>query len=248
MAILLIAALGVGFFAGLKVTHDVMVHVADTYLGKLNFYDYRLVSTLGFDEGSEEQLLSEEDVKDAEGAKSADVLMIKEDDSELVIKTMSVPEKINLLNLEQGRMPEKADECVVDYHGFDASDIGITLRISESNTEEDGDLFKIKEYTIVGLVSSPLYIRYDRGNTSIGNGVIDAFVYIEEAAYDMDYDTEIYVVFDKGQDGQKRSVSEDTPVIYSDEYDGFMEKKEDTWKTLTQEIAMSRYNRRQRMT
>lgn len=50
MAILLIVALGVGFFAGLKVTHAVMINTADAYLTGLHFYDFCLVSTLGFDE------------------------------------------------------------------------------------------------------------------------------------------------------------------------------------------------------
>ena len=49
-AILAIIALGVAFFSGLKITQSVMVHSADVYLKDLQFYDYRLVSTLGFTE------------------------------------------------------------------------------------------------------------------------------------------------------------------------------------------------------
>ena len=243
MAIFLIVALGVGFFAGLKVTHDVMVDTADTYLNQLHFYDYRLVSTLGFDEDLEETFEKEADVKVAEGSKSTDVLMVWDDKAELTLKTMAVPEKINLVKLEAGRMPEHADECVVDSHVFDKKAIGSTLKLSDTNDKDDLDKFKVKEFTIVGVVSSPLYIRYDRGTTSIGNGVLDAFVYIDELAYDMDYDTEIYVEFEKGQNEGENCISGDRPIMYSKEYEDFVEKKKDNWETLTDSVALKRYER-----
>ncbi|MDE6625068.1 MAG: ABC transporter permease, partial [Lachnospiraceae bacterium] len=95
----------------------------------------------------------------------------------------------------------------------------------------DGDSFKVKEYTIVGLVRSPLYIMHQRGTTSVGDGSIDAYVYLEPDAYDFDYDTDIYVYFDK-----------DT-TIYSKEYESFMEEKEEKWEALCQAAADTRYNR-----
>ncbi len=49
MAILLIVALGVGFFSGLKVAHEAMVHTANDYFTDLNLFDYHLLSTLGFE-------------------------------------------------------------------------------------------------------------------------------------------------------------------------------------------------------
>lgn len=50
MAILLIVMLGVGFFSGLKVSRAAMVNTADDYLTTHAFYDFRLISTLGFTE------------------------------------------------------------------------------------------------------------------------------------------------------------------------------------------------------
>ena len=49
LAILAIVALGVGFFSGLKVTQEAMVKTTDSYLSEHNLFDYRLVSTLGFE-------------------------------------------------------------------------------------------------------------------------------------------------------------------------------------------------------
>ena len=46
MAIFAIIALGVGFFAGLKVTKEGMTATVKDYLHRYSFYDFRLLSTL----------------------------------------------------------------------------------------------------------------------------------------------------------------------------------------------------------
>ena len=50
MALMLIVALSVSFFAGLKVTKEAMYATAQDYLDSQAFYDFRLISTLGFSE------------------------------------------------------------------------------------------------------------------------------------------------------------------------------------------------------
>ena len=46
-AIMAIIALGVGFFAGLKVTETAMLKTGQDYLEEQKFYHFRLLSTLG---------------------------------------------------------------------------------------------------------------------------------------------------------------------------------------------------------
>ena len=48
LAIFSIIALGVGFFAGLRVTRAAMLNTADEYLSELHMFDGRLLSTLGW--------------------------------------------------------------------------------------------------------------------------------------------------------------------------------------------------------
>ncbi|MBR1392108.1 MAG: ABC transporter permease [Lachnospiraceae bacterium] len=231
LAILLIIALGVGFFAGLKVTHKVMVHTADLYLSSLNFYDFRLISTIGFDETTAELLSGEADVKAAEGVKSADILVTMPDGREAAVKTISVPEQVNQTELLSGRMPEQKNECVVDAALARSASVGETLTLADTNESGDLEKFNFREFTIVGVVRSSLYIRYDRGTTSIGNGSLDGFIYLPKAAYDMDYDTEIAVAFAQ------------MPSLYTEEYDAFIEEKKEQWKSLCRQAADSRYER-----
>ena len=230
-AILAIIALGVAFFSGLKITQSVMVHSADVYLKDLQFYDYRLVSTLGFTEENVEALAEKEDVRAAEGAISAEVLYKDAGENERVIKMHSITEKVNKLKLIAGEMPQSADECVVDSALFSEDAIGSKLVLSENNITDDLDKFAYKEYTITGLVQSPCYIQFERGNTSIGNGRISGFAYILKDGFAVDYDTEIYIKFDEDYD------------IYSDEYDSYMDAKEADWEAYTKEQADIRYEK-----
>lgn len=230
-AILAIIALGVAFFSGLKITQSVMVHSADVYLKDLQFYDYRLVSTLGFTEENVEALAEKEDVRAAEGAISAEVLYKDAGENERVIKMHSITEKVNKLKLVAGEMPQSADECVVDSALFSEDAIGSKLVLSENNTTDDLDKFAYKEYTITGLVQSPCYIQFERGNASIGNGRISGFAYILKDGFSVDYDTEIYIKFDEDYD------------IYSDEYDSYMDAKEADWEAYTKEQAEIRYDK-----
>ena len=48
LAIIMIIALGVGFFAGLKVTRPAMLKTGQKYLSEADMYDFRLLSTLGY--------------------------------------------------------------------------------------------------------------------------------------------------------------------------------------------------------
>ncbi|MBD5543189.1 MAG: FtsX-like permease family protein [Lachnospiraceae bacterium] len=229
LAIFAIVALGVGFFAGLKVTKEAMVDAVDQYLKDADFYDLRLLSNLGFEKEDVEAFGSEENVKAVEGAIFADVLYRNREGNEAAIKVHSITENINRLVLMSGRMPENATECVVDSNLYTEGDIGTTVTFSENNLEDTKELFHQMEYTIVGIVQSPYYMNFERGNTSIGNGKITGFLYLPEDAFDCDYYTEVFVKLTGDYQ------------IYSGEYKDFIEKAEDIWEPVCEERVYNRY-------
>ena len=75
LAILTIIALGVGLFAGLRICRPMLVDSADEYFTQQNFYDYRIVSTIGFSQDNVFNLAEQELVKVAEGGCYEDVLV-----------------------------------------------------------------------------------------------------------------------------------------------------------------------------
>lgn len=229
LAIFAIVALGVGFFAGLKITKTVMVESADAYLEENQLYDYRLLSTLGFEEEDVEAFRAKEDVRAAEGAVDADILYVNGQGNEDVIKAHSLLKNINGLKVTAGRLPEKGTECVVDSNLYEESAIGSKIVLSENNETEDLERFAYKEYTIVGMAQSSAYIQFERGTTSLGNGRVSGFMYLLPEGFAAEYYTEIYVKFD-----------EDYP-IYSKEYNDYIEEKDKLWETYCEEQGNRRY-------
>lgn len=229
MAILAIVALGVGFFAGLKVTKPAMTATARAYLEEKNFYDYRLLSTLGFEQEDVDFFASQEGVRTAQGSVSADILYISANGNEGVIKVHTLTEGVNELELLAGNMPQRENECVVDSNLYTSAQIGEKIKISDNNSEEDLEKFKNREYTITGIVQSSYYIQFERGNSSLGNGKVNGFMYVLPNSLDLDYFTEIFIKFD--QDFE----------LYSEAYTAFLDGKEARWEELCRERADRRY-------
>ena len=235
LSIMAIIGLGVGFFAGLKIAKQAMVETMDGYLAEHTFYDYRLLSTMGFKQESVDYLSEREDVAAAEGALSFDALYYLEspqgdgDQRQGVIKFHSLTEQVNTVQLTVGRMPENSNECVVDNNLFTESVLGSALALAPENGEETLDHFAAGEYIVVGLVQSPLYIQYERGITSLGSGRLDGFVYIPLDGFAEDYYTEIYVSF-TGDMG-----------LYSDAYETYMDRVEADWEDYGELAADLRY-------
>lgn len=229
LAIMAIVALGVGLFAGLKITKTVMVGSADAFWQAQQLYDYRLVSTLGFEEEDVQALAQKADVRAVQGAMEADVLYTDEQGNDKVLKAHSILENINMLETVAGRLPESDTECVVDDHLYGEEVIGSKIVLSGDNDQDDLDSFRYTEYTIVGTVRSPLYVQFERGTTSLGNGSVSGFVYLLPEGFATDYYTDIYVKF--GEDAQ----------VYSDEYDAYMDEREAQWETYCEEQGERRY-------
>jgi len=142
---------------------------------------------------------------------------------------MAITKKINIPSLVTGRMPSKDNECLVDSEDFGRADIGKTIVVSNDNETATLEQLDIKEYTIVGIVDSPLYINLDRGTTKIGNGSLDSFVYVPEANFTSDVFTELNITLNE------------TAPIYSEEYDDIIEKYEENVLSLAKERALIRY-------
>ena len=230
LAILAIVALGVGLFSGLKVTKPFMIKTAEDYLTEKNFYDFRLLSTYGFEEEDVNYFDSQPDVRAVAGAYSFDILYeYGESASTQVLKTHSITEGVNELELVFGRMPENTGECVVDSRLFGEEALGQAIRLSAENTEDDLENFAEDIFTIVGVVESPCYIQFERGNTSLGTGTVSGFMYLLPEAYDCEAYTEVYV-----------KLEQDFP-LYSQEYDDYIEERETEWEGYLTTAADRRY-------
>ena len=230
IAIVAIIALGAGIFVGLRTTKSDMVQTGQEYMDAQNMFDLRLLNTYGWTEENVEAIAAMDGVTDAEGVISLDVLAHWGDStSEKVYKVYAMPERITVPYLLGGRMPENAYECVVDGAHCDDSILGTTFVLSEKNEDDTLESLRYQTYTVVGYVSSPLYMDMSRGTTTLGNGTVSGYVYIPAEAFDVDYYTEIGVTI------------EGDYAIYTEEYNDAMDAMADKLKPQLEPLAQQRY-------
>ncbi|MBE6933631.1 MAG: FtsX-like permease family protein [Ruminococcaceae bacterium] len=193
LAIFSIIALGVGFFAGLRVTETSMLATADRYLNEKKLYDYRLISTLGLTQGDVDAFRELSGIEGVYGSVSADVIVKQEDGSDAVLHGHTLLEGINGLDILQGRMPEKPNECLMDVLYVTEDVLGTAIRLSENNSEETFDTFAYEEYTVVGLVNASEYINFQRGTTALSSGRVVGYTYLLPEGFSTDCFTEIFL-------------------------------------------------------
>lgn len=228
LAIFAIIALGAGLFVGLRLSRPDFLETYNNYTHETNFYDFRLVSTLGLTDEDIAEVKKLDGVKLAEGAVGADFLFNTADEDNLIMMAQSIPEKVNLIDLKSGRMPEKANECLADPDMYSKDDIGSTIKLSKDNSEQTFDTFAYDEYTIVGLADSVLYINMERGSSTLGNGSVKGYIYIPADGFSTDYYTDIYVCV------------ESEGYVYSDEYEQSTKKYVDGLEKFMSERAVIR--------
>lgn len=198
ISILLIVLLGVGFFAGIKVASPDMKKKLDEYFDGLNVMDVQVISTLGLTNDDINAIRNIDNVEEVEGTYQTDAT-VKVEEEEVIVKLETFSESINKLELLDGKLPENEKECVVEQRFLTETGhkIGDEIEIEvEDITNDNGEkeeVLRNSNVTIVGVVKSPLYISTDRGNTKLGSGVIDYYVYISKENLNVDIYTNIYL-------------------------------------------------------
>lgn len=194
LSIMLIAALGVAFFAGVRAAAPDMNMSADLLYDKSNFMDIRVLSDLGLTEKDIDAIRDIKGVESVRGGYSADVLCSTEE-AQLVVRMMSAYEDINKITVKQGRMPEKKDECLADERFLSLSGykIGDTISVKSGTDDDIADTLAVTEYKIVGSGTTAYYLSLDRGTSKIGNGELSSFLVIPAESFSLEVYTEAVI-------------------------------------------------------
>lgn len=222
LAIAIIAALGAGFYAGLRMTGPDMRLAGDEYYDGTSLADVRVVSTIGFDEAQIDALRDVEGVSAVMPAREADA--ISELDGvqyTLCFQSLDVDAAqastcddgftvqssdgsyLNRPVLKSGTWPTKSDECLLSSDTVWQTDvhIGDKVRLIEGTQDLD-DSFAEREFTVVGFVNSSYYTcSTNVGSTSLGSGRLTSFVFVPDSAFADDYPiTEAFIAVDGARD------------------------------------------------
>lgn len=234
ISILLMAFLGVGFFAGVRATSPDMKLTIDNHLDKHNVYDINLVSTLGLTEEDVQAISDLKGVKNVYGTYSKDTFISFETE-EVVVKAYALENDFNKLELIDGNFPQAEDECVVEKNMINQEgiNIGDYINIREEVGEDEENFFKNTKLKVVGIVDSPIYISRDRGTTTLGSGKISYYIYVSKDNIISDIFTEIDILVE----GAKEELA------ISDEYDNLILNVEEELEKIKTERETARYNK-----
>lgn len=223
ISIFLIVAMGVAFFSGIRAAEPDMRYTADDYYDERQLMDIRVLGTLGLTDEDVTSVKALNGVSDAQGGYSIDVLSWCED-SQKVFRVLADMGDKNRIDVTEGRMPQKAGECLIDAgtiknHSFK---IGDTITFESGDDSELSETLSTNTFEVVGIGSSPEFITFTRGSTTIGDGEIDSFAVVTEDSFSSD----VYTKIDVWVDGAADEVSYTDG--YKDKVSPVMDALEDT--------------------
>lgn len=241
LSIVAIVALGVAFFTGVKSSPIVMKASSDKYYDKYNLMDIRLISTLGLTDKDVDDIKNIKGVEGVYPTYSLDAISIY-NSTEKVLKVHGLDlnklndkkNYINQLKLIKGRLPQKSGECVLEIPKIKALNYPIGSEISLSSGKDDklSKSLNKSKYKVVGYVETPYYLSQEKGNSSIGGGVIEGAIMIPESDFKMDTYTEMFLTV-------KSAKELDT---YGDEYSNLVKTVTDKIENMKNKLTTRRYN------
>ena len=231
-SMMILVALSVAFLSGLKATAPDMKKTGDDYLDSLHLADIQVLSTLGLTDEDIDAIRAQKNIENAEGEYVLDAFA-SSGGAEAVVKVLSLSDQgINDVLLREGRMPARADECVVEENMLELLDISIGDTITLEPDSKLDDALAGEEYTVVGTIRSPAYIAVERGTSTIGSGTVKAYLYLPREAFTLDYYTAAYV---------RVSGAAEMTAFY-DEYDDYIDSVIDALEPFGDERAALRHD------
>ncbi|MBQ4346584.1 MAG: FtsX-like permease family protein [Oscillospiraceae bacterium] len=219
LALFGIIALSSGFFAGLKVTGPDMKQSAEDYYRKTHLMDLHLMSDIGFNDAALRLLQETEGLHAISPGYSEAAFLAGADDAETIVKLYSMDfaavreqSAINLPLLTEGEWPDAPNECLIEANTPSRYGVGDTLTVTVTDAETS--LLKETVFTVTGRADWSMFVDFNRGTASVGDGSIDSFLLVPAAAFEQDVYTDIYLTLEETQ-------SIDS---YSDAYDAVIKR------------------------
>ena len=241
LSIVAIVALGVAFFSGVKSAPIVMKKSSDKYYDEYNLMDVRIISTLGLTDKDVNEIKNINGIEGVYPTYSLDVISTYNSNEEVVKvhgidlnKLNDDKNYINQLKLIKGRLPNKSGECVLEVPNIKKLNypIGSKIELTSGTDDNLSDSLANSKYTVVGYVQTPYYLSHEKGNSSIGGGVVEGAIMIPQSDFKLDAYTEIFLTVESAKDFD----------TYSDEYFNSVKRVVDKIEGLKVKLGNRRYN------
>jgi putative ABC transport system permease protein len=256
IAIFGIVALGVGFLAGLLATTPDMKKSLSNYYEESRMADVFIKAAMGFTEYDVNAVAALKSVAEVMPARITDALVQVSGGEQLVTRIYGVPldlldsapnQFLNNIEILEGRLPESPNECVVQQSGgyFTPIAVGSVLSISPDNRDYEtfGGIYRIMEYTVTGIVKSPLYFSNEREPSFIGNGRLSAVMYVSPESYALPVYTDLNLLLKESIADGAFSAEYEELVSRTTEYlEDFGKNSDQIWHILDRNTNVSYVN------
>lgn len=233
LSLFLMSALGVSFFSGVRASMPDMLSTTDRYLDGTDLFDLQAVSTMGLQEEDLEAVLDTEGVEEAELSYSSDLLCDSE--GEQYVVHLMAKSGMAQCQVEEGRMPEKADDIFLDTRLAQSLGCEIGDKITLYEEDQEGDTpegLAYGTFEVTGIGTSPMYLSINRGSASVGNGQVTGFAVVLPETFDM----EVYTLMNIRLEGAGEL------ECYSDEYKDLVSNVQETLEDTAGVQCEWRYN------
>lgn len=255
LSIIAIVALGVSFFAGINAAAPDMKDTIAEYVLSSNAMDIQIISTAGLTDSDLSVIRTINGIEYAEGERFVDGVCLVDgkkisdiDGSEMTLRVYPLDANkaienangqndvtyLNRPQLIEGSWPTSPNQCVVDSSRLSTPDefqIGATITVEGDGTNIESSL-KNTQYTVVGIIRTPRYISYERGNTTIGTGKLGTFILVPQENLIAEYYSAVNI----------KLLGSENYDPFSEAYSDFVKPYADYLSSISQELLASRVN------
>ncbi|MBR3948364.1 MAG: FtsX-like permease family protein [Clostridia bacterium] len=253
LSIIAIVALGVSFFAGINAAAPDMKDTIGEYILSSNAMDIQIISTAGLTENDVSVISTINGVEYVEGEKFVDGVCLVDgkkisdiDGSEMTLRVYPIdgnkaianengqndPTYLNRPQLIEGSWPTSPNQCLVDSSRLSTPEefkIGATITVEGDGTDVASSL-QNTQYTVVGIIRTPRYISYERGNTTIGTGKLGTFILVPQENFIAEYFSAVNI----------KLLGSENYDPFSDEYFEFVKPYKDYLSSISEELLGKR--------
>lgn len=209
LSIMLIVAIGVAFFSGVKASVPDMKYTADQYYDDYHMMDIRVLSTFGLTKEDIDAIRAIDGIEGVFATYTKDVLTYL-DTTQLVLRIHALPQDqsdenqdyMNRVQIIEGRLPQKSGECVIQMGQLHQLpiEVGDQITLESGTAEKISDSLRHEKYTVVGKVLTPYYLSNEIGSSDIGSGKVDYYMMILQEEFKSEYYTEANITVSGGRD------------------------------------------------
>ena len=215
ISLIIITMLGAASVVGIQASAISMRDAADRSYKANALYDIQLKSAAGFNADDIVAVQEMGGVSDVMPTHLFDVYLDVRGELRPV-RTYALPDSLNSVELISGRLPENTGECVVERRMLREARLSVGDVISFSLVSMDALHIALEHdtFTITGVVQSPLYMTFERGRTTLGNGTLRYYAYLHPDAYRLGAHTDVYVLMEDSK--HMHNVSDDYKAAAND--------------------------------